>query len=570
MKTTRSINYILVFFASLFLVACDRDKFAEMNTDPDALLSIPPEYEFTTGLMAIHRNSFEYYYDYNRGMHYWAQSFVYAAGNAATVFDGSGNMNNRPGTFYGSVGNRLVDVQQIIDKLPEEKKAQYVHLRAIAGIPLAYYAWYTSDVNGSIVYSEAFKARYATPALFTPKYDTQEELFTNLDQQLKDIVTILKTTQPVNQIKLESNDIFYKGDVGKWIKAANSLRLRMAFRLMKRSPAKLKAIATEVLANDADVISAIADDWKLVGGVSPYNDGNYNPSSNGNMSGAKNMVDFMWNTKDPRTRVFYTPSFFNKRRFDAAKEQGKLPAEFVWDGQLYRGQFVDPDAVTSTDPVTKAYFTEITIKLGGSDSTGRLSSTLQNKLFFGGFNSNTEPAGNTTFPVITYADMCFMRAELAQRGIYGTDAEGWYYKGIDASLANYDEMAAKSKLSDYVALTPAEVATYKEQPGIKYEAENALEQIIVQQYINYFKNQNEAWALIKRTGLPNVNGKILKLETVRQGGTAQEMPRRFAVSIPSITDINYVNNKAALDDQQKDPNFGIPSDIKGRVWWDMP
>ncbi|TDE13621.1 SusD/RagB family nutrient-binding outer membrane lipoprotein [Dyadobacter psychrotolerans] len=567
MKTIKSIKYILVFFVSVFLAACDRDKFAEMNTDPDAILSIPPEYEFTSGLLAIHRNSFEYYYDYNRGMHYWAQSYVPVNGNAATVFDGSGNMNNRPGTFYGSVGNKLVDVQQIIDKLPEEKKAQYVHLRAIAGIPLAYYAWYTSDVNGSIVYSEGFKARYATPALFTPKYDTQEELYNILDAELKAIVAILKTTQPVGQIALANNDVYFKGDVTKWIKAANSLRLRMAFRLMKRNPAKLKAIATEVLANDAEVINAIADDWKLIGGTAYFNDGNYNPSSNGDMSSAKNLVDFMWNTKDPRTRVFYTPSFFNKRRFDAAKEQGKLPAEMVWDGQLYRGQFVDPDASASTNPVTRAYYTAITVKLGGADSTGRLPSMIQNRLFLSTYNNGT---GNTTFPVITYADMCFMRAELAVRGILGTDAEGWYYKGIDASLANYDEMANKSKLADYVALTPAEVTTYKAQPGIKYDAANALEQIIVQQYINYYKNQNEAWAIIKRTGLPSTTGKILKLETVRQGGTVQVMPRRFAIGVPSITDINYENNKAALDAQQKDPSFGIPSDIKGRVWWDMP
>ena len=565
MKAIKSIKYILVFFVSVFLAACDRDKFAEMNTDPDAILSIPPEYEFTSGLLAINRNSMEYYYDYNRGMHYWAQSFVYASGNSATVFDGSGNMNRRPGTFYSSVGNRMVDVQQLIDKLPEERKAQYVQLRAIAGIPLAYYAWYTSDVNGSIVYTEGFKARYATPALFTPKYDTQEALYTILDKELKDIVSILKATQPVAQIKLENNDVYFKGDVTKWIKAANSLRLRMAFRLMKRNPEKLKAVAAEVLANDAEVINAIADDWKFIGGAG-YDGGDYNPSSNGDMSSAKNLVDFMWNTKDPRTRVFFTPSFFNKRRFDAAKEQGKLPAAMVWDGQLYRGQFVDPDAVTSTDPITKAYLSTITVKLGGVDSTGRLSSVVQNRLFYGGFSSGT---GNTTFPIITYADMCFMRAELAQRGIYGTDAEGWYYKGIDASLANYDDMAAKSKLSDYSALTPAEITAYKAQPGIKYEAANALEQIIVQQYINYFKNQNEAWAIIKRTGLPNTTGKILKLETVHQGGTVQEMPRRFALSIPSVTDVNYENNKAALEDQQKDPAFGIPADIKGRVWWDV-
>ncbi len=565
MKMKRSIKYSLVFFASVFLAACDRDKFAEMNTDPDAILNIPPEYQLTPALLNIHGNSFEHYYDYNRGIYYWIQGFVYANGNAATVYDGSGNIGNRSGTFYSSVGSKLVDVQQIIDKLPEEKKGQYAQLRAISGIPLAYYAFYNSDVYGSIVYSEAFKARYNTPVLFTPKYDTQEQLYAILDKELKDIVAALKVTQPVGQVNLQNNDIYFKGDATKWIKAANSLRLRIAFRLMKRSPEKLKAIATEVLANDAEIINSSADDWKLVGGTASFRDGNYNPSSNGDMSGSKNMVDFMWNTKDPRTRVFYTPSFFNKRRFDAAKEQGKFPQELVWDGKLYRGQFVDPDAAASTDPVTKAYFTTYTVKLGGIDSTGRLSSTVQNRLFFNGFNNGT---GSTTFPVITYADMCFMRAELAERGIFGTNAEEWYYKGIDASLDTYNKIAEKAKLADYAPLKAEEVSTYKNQQGIKYDPANAIEQIAVQQYLNYFKNPNEAWAIIKRTGFPNISGKILKLESVRQGGTVQPMPRRFSIGPPSITDINYENNKAALEAQQKEPSFSIPSDIKGRVWWD--
>lgn len=566
MKTKFSIKYIVAILAVVLISGCDRDKFAEMNTNPDALLSIPPEYEFTAAVLGIHNNSFEYYYDYNRAIYYWAQTFVTATGNSATVYEGSGNLNNRRSNFYGSVGNKLVDVQQLIDKLPEETRAKYVHLRAIASIPLAYYAWHTSDVNGSMPYSEAFKARYTIPALLTPKYDTQEALYDILDAELKASIAILKTEQPVGQTAVGNNDIYFKGDVTKWIKAANSLRLKMAFRLMKRKPEKLKAIATEVLADGVGLISATGEDWKLLGGPSlATTDGNYNPSSNSVVSGLKNTVDFMWTTKDPRIRVFYQPSFFDKRRFDLAQAQGKIPATFVWDGQLYRGQFADPDA--AQDKTKEVFFQNITIKSAGVDSSGRLPSSVQSRLFQGSFNNGS---GRTTFPIITYADVCFMRAELAARGIAGSDAEGWYYKGIDASLANYDEMAKNSKLDNYTALTANEVTTYKAQPGVKYDAANGLEQIIVQQYLNFYKNQNEAWAIIKRTGLPSVSGKILKLETVRQGGTEQKMPRRFSISIPSLTDVNYTNAKAAIEEQQKDPNFGVPADITGRVWWDVP
>ncbi|SDL16074.1 SusD/RagB family nutrient-binding outer membrane lipoprotein [Siphonobacter aquaeclarae] len=556
---------LLISLVALGLTSCDRQKFAELNTDPDAILNIPPQYELTTGLLNIHQNSFEYYYDYNRAIYYWAQSFVTLTGNSANVYEGSGNLNQRYGNFYSQVGNRLVDVQQIIDKLPEAEKAKYVYLKAITGIPLAYYAWYTSDVNGSIPYTEAFKARYTTPALLTPKYDTQEALYQTLDDQLKAIITVLKTPQTVEQVSLKDNDIYFDGDPAKWIKTANALRLKIAFRLMKRNPDKLKSLATEILADEASLMSSTADDWKFIAGTPFSSGGNYNPTSNSSVSGSKNLIDFMWTTADPRLRVFFQPSPFTKERFDAAKAQGKIPASFAWDGQLYRGQYADPDA--SLDASKNTYFQAIEYTVGTEKRSDRLPSSVQSRLFYGAFNSGT---GQTTFPLITYADLCFMRAELAARNILGTDAQGWYYKGIEASLQNYDDMARYSKLDDYKALTAAEVTAYKASPGVVWDAANGLEQILVQQYLNYFKNQNEAWAVIKRTGFPSVSGKILKLETVHQGGTEQKMPRRFAIAIPTVTDLNYKNATDAIADQQKDPSFGGPSDITGRVWWDKP
>ncbi|GAB3742692.1 SusD/RagB family nutrient-binding outer membrane lipoprotein [Spirosoma lituiforme] len=567
MKQIKILTYSLLAATLLSLTAC-RDEFATINTNPDAVLSVPPEYEFTAATLAIHNNSFEYYYDYNRAIYYWTQSFVTRSGNGQNVYEGSGNLNQRFNNFYNSVGNRLVDVQQLIDRLPADQKARYVQLRAIAGIPLAYYAWYTSDVNGSIPYTEAFKARYTIPAQVTPTYDTQEALYQTLDTQLKEIVQVLSATPSVEQVALGANDIYYAGDVTKWIKAANSLRLKMAFRLMKRNPERLKAIATEVLSAAGGVISSTADDWKLVSGVGftgGAGQSNYNPVSNGEVSGSKNMVDFMWRTSDPRTRVFYQPSPFTKERYEAALAQGKIPASMPWDGQLYRGQYADPDA--SGDPNKAIYFANISYSFGGATTPvqARLPSLVQSRLFYGAFENGN---GLTTFPIITYADVCFMRAELAARGITGTDAEGWYYKGIDASLANYDDMAKTSGLNNYVALTSAEATAYKAKSGVVYDPTNALEQILVQQYINYFKNQNEAWAVIKRTGFPSATGKILQLEVIRQSGTPQAMPRRFTINLPTVTNINYQNIQNAIVEQQKEPGFGAPSDITGRVWWD--
>lgn len=560
MNKILTLRYILLLLLPAMLyTACSRDKFAEMNTNPDDVLTINPEYELTAALLSLNDNDFEYYYDYNRAMYYWTQSYVNRAGSPATVYDGTGNLNQRYSNFYRKVGNQLVDVQQLIDKLPAAERNKYVHLRAIAGIPLAHYAMFVSDVQGSIAYTEAFKARYT--GLLTPAYNSQEALIDTLEQQLANIVAILKSNPPAQQIAVGNNDVFYGGDAAKWIKAANSLRLRIAMRLMKRNPTKMKDRVTAILNDDGGLISAISEDWKFVGGPTFASGGNYNPSSNSEVSGAKNLVDFMWQRSDPRIRILFQKAPLDKDKFDSARAQGALPATLAWDGQLYRGQFADPGA--STVPAYAHYFRDIVFNYQGTKTTVRFSSFIQNDLYY-----NPASDHSVTFPIITYADVCFMRAELAARGVTNEDAQSWYYKGIDASLAIYDEMGKQAKLDDYSPLTPDEVAAYKSQPGIQYDAANALEQICVQQYINCYKNQNEAWATIKRTGFPSVTGKIFKLEPVTVDGAPREMPRRFVVRYPNITDLNYQNILDAITAMQKEPGFKTPDDITGRVWWD--
>jgi len=554
------VKYLFSLCTVVTAVSCSRDKFASLNTDPDAILSIPPEYELSTALLGINNNTFERYYDYHLGICYWSQTFVLGTGNNEASFQASGNIGQRWSNFYNRVGNKLVDVKEIIKRLPPEKQAAYVYLNAIADVSLAYYAWYTSDVYGSLPYSEGFKARYTIPALLTPKYDTQEALYDALDNQLKAAITALKASQPVTQANLVDYDVYFDGDPVKWTKTANSLRLRMAMRLLKRNPDKLKTIATEVLNDNVGMIANSNESWKFIGGAG-FTGNDDNPSNQRPVSGSKNMVDFMWKTQDPRMRIFFQPSHFTKDRFDSAQIQGKIPASFVWDGQLYRGQFVSPDAALT--PANAPYFATITYRYNGAAASGTLPSPIRPDFFH-----PTPNNGNVTFPIITYADVCFMRAELAQRNIAGTDAQGWYYKGIDASLAEYDKIASQAKMPSYTALTPAEVTAYKAQPGVVFDPANALEQICVQQYIAFYKNNNEAWAVIKRTGFPSATGNIMKTEVFRNSGNPLPMPRRFSIGIPFITNLNFQNITDALNAMQQDPGFGIPGDITGRVWWD--
>ena len=568
MKTIIYKYTLVVILLSIGISSCNKNQFAKDNTNPDALLTIDPKSVLSGGLLQMNNQDFEVFYDFNRNIRLWTQQWVAFSGNTLSGFQTAANTNVRWGNFYGSVGPRFKDVMHIIDEMPAAKKATYAYMRAMAGIPYAYYAFYTSDPNGSMPYTQAFEARYTIPPMLTPVYDTQDALFTELDAELKSIVTTLSTPQPVQQVMLGTNDLYYpkSTDYSPWIKAANSLRLRIAMRLMKRNPGKLTAIANELLSDPSkNLISSIADEMVFYGGPN-FAGGNDNPGAT--ISGEKHTVDFMWKTQDPRMRNFYQPSpLSSKDLFDAAQASGAIPSGATWDGQLYRGEYANP--TDASNPALNYYFSTLTFNYNGAPQSFNIPSAIQQRMIYAPYNGGS---GLNAYPAITYADVCFMRAELAVRGLSNdpTDPKILYENGVTASITDYDTWASQAQVVGYTPLGSSEISAYLAQPGVAYDPANAKEQIIVQAYLNFYLQPNEAWALLKRTDYPSPFGSIMPLANFPGGNyPITDMPRRYVITFPSLSDLNYKNATQAITDMEKDPGFGLPSDITGRIWWDQ-
>lgn len=542
------------------LAACQKSKFAEINTDPEKLANIQPEGQFLDAVVQIHSGDFEYFYDYYRTIMPFTEMIVANGGNSANfISDNTGNANNRYGYYYTRIGNALTNVMKLIEAMPAEEQAKRAHEKAIAQILNIYYAWYVSDINGSIPYSEAFEARYT--GNFTPKYDTQEELYTLWDQELKAISAVLADNS-VSQVSYANNDLYYGGSSASWLKCANSLRLKIASRLSKVAPDKFKSIATEVLAA-GNLFESNSDNLELLAGDKFTQGGNWNPVG---FHASKSLLDFMLANGDPRLRNFFQKNDYSRENFDSAVSQKALPANAVFPTNRYVGAFSSPDAV-SANP---GYFRTRKIKNGqGNDQNLDTVSLIQYRLFQPEYIFNGAVGqGHVTFPLLTYADICFLRAEMALKGIAGSDAEGWYYKGVEASIRSYDQMASDAKLVDYTPLTDNEINDYKNSAGVKYDAARAEGLIASQAFLNYFKTPNEAWAILKRLGMPNATTP-LALEVMKASGVVQVIPRRASLNVADETNVNAANNRAALTEMAQNPDFGDgPSDIFGRVWWD--
>ncbi|MGN6436654.1 MAG: SusD/RagB family nutrient-binding outer membrane lipoprotein [Agriterribacter sp.] len=548
-------KYISAALLVLLTASCKKADFVEKNTDPNVLYGVKPEEQFFNAPVRAHNSDFEAYYDYYRRIMPWMQMNTGNTGNSKNFLTEVGNFNQRYGVFFPQLGGILTDVQYIIDNMPEEEQAARVHMRAIPDVLKVYYAFYVSDIVGSIPYADAFQGRYGGE--LNPAYQSQQELYDLWDAKLKEVIGILTTTPSAAQTTLGNFDLYFNGDALKWAKAANALRLRMALRLLKRDQAKAVAIIQDALSNNAVQMVGEEDSWIFKGAAAFTSGGNWNPTE---FRAPKPTVDFMWENSDPRIRFFYKKNNYTQANMNVAIDSGLYAPGTIANPRQYVGAPTSPD-VSQSQPV-RSWF-------DGKEVNGSLTldtiSYLQWRLWQPAYDNGD---GVVTIPVINYADYCFMRAEIYQRDLVSGDAEEWYNKGVEASLRFFDQAAKIAELEDYSALTAQEVTNYLNADDVRYDEAKGLEQIIVQAYINFHKQPNEAWANYKRTGMPNKNTVLANSDIVIDG-TVKEIPRRAALSVPAPTDQNYSTKKPAIDAMDADPEFGQgPSDMFGRIWWD--
>lgn len=116
------------------------------------------------------------------------------------------------------------------DMTEEEQEQNKVYMLC-SDIIRSYAFQRATDLYDDMPYSEAGGA---FQELFYPKYDTQEEIYMSIMETLKNAAKDLGAYQfqtDAEKSKFSSVDILCNGDLDKWIRMANSLRLRMAMRL---------------------------------------------------------------------------------------------------------------------------------------------------------------------------------------------------------------------------------------------------------------------------------------------------------------------------------------------------
>lgn len=117
------------------------------------------------------------------------------------------------------------------------------------------------DMYGALPYSQISSDKLSTP------YDTMEEayraMFTDLTNAI-DVMTNYVNEYPTNK-SMAKYDKVYDGDFRKWVKFANSLKLRMAIRVRFAAPDLAEAMAVEAITHPIGVIRSNEDNATSLG-----------------------------------------------------------------------------------------------------------------------------------------------------------------------------------------------------------------------------------------------------------------------------------------------------------------
>ncbi|UWY28688.1 SusD/RagB family nutrient-binding outer membrane lipoprotein [Flavobacterium sp. TR2] len=293
------------------------------------------------------------------------------------------------------------------------------------------------ETFGNVPYSQAINLDYKTP-----KYDDGLTIYKDLIKRLNNAIAKLNTGGK----SFGDSDRIYGGDVTKWIKFANTLKLRMGITISD-IPAE-SALAQATVSSAAPLVFT------------------------SNLDNA----DLKYLTATPNTNPLYVDLV-------ASGRSDFVPTSTIIDemnslNDPRRSKYFDDNM---DDPSTP----EIEY-IGGENGA---SNSFAQKTHI----TPTIQAPDFPGTILDYAEAEFLLAEAAERSLYGTpaDAEAHYNAAITASILDWGG-------------TEAEATAYLANPDVAYTtaAGTWKQKIGIQSWIAFYNNSFEGWSFYRRLDFP--------------------------------------------------------------------
>lgn len=549
------ITAALVASAMTF-TSCSDDYMTSLNTDPSKAATIDPNAQLTTGELQVYGDI---------AMMETVRSYLYAFNQQlmgcwnTTNYGGRHTVDNNEMThvwrlLYPTAIKNVTDAES-----RTHNDASKTNINAALRVYRTYLMSVISDIYGDAPYKEAGMG-YIN-GIATPKFDKQEDIYSDFFAQLDTALTQFDASKD----KI-TGDVIYKGDIAKWKKFANSLRMRYAMRISDVAPELAK---TEFLkaANDPNGVMESSSDDALI----KYINVSFSFGSEAYVDYRANRISQLLFGNDPSNNPSYICSTFYNQMKNTNDPRTYRIARFYYDGLM-----------SATGPDNRVDLTDEILNGGvkveprdpgayswepwpaGYKSTRLTEMAKSNSKIDPNLAREVEPKLATNFlkaenpgVVMTSAEVDFLMAEAGVKGWLQSSisAEDYYKSGVRKAM---------QFLSDNYGCDPissSEIDTYLANNDFGHTAEKQKEAINVQAWILHFTNPFECWANVRRSGYPRMKSPAdYGFGQFLTGGT--EIPVRLCYPVLESS-YNKVNYQEALD------RMGGTDDWHTHVWWDV-
>lgn len=531
-NTVKSI--LLVLAAGVLLFSSCTSRFDDINTNPNSPTpeKIEPQYMLTyvlnRSVLVVNQYQNVQTMNTDEFSQFYANSLQKDVKLAASNY----RVNDQYiSNFWNDYYIYIAELNALIRNNSDNPK--FVNVVQMARIWKCWMFQRLTDAYGDIPYFDA-----ANGTGINPKYDLQKDIYYDMIEVLKDAASKFDE----NQFNPGIQDLLYGGNNAKWVKFANTLRLRMAMRISAVDAAKAKTEAE--LAINAGVISSESESAYIKFGKTGSSGTNPLAFNSGGMrmsNTAKYILTDLGGQTWPSSIV----------ATDApAKVDPRGPLMFdISEGKegTYEGRWTGTNPGLSND--------DVGLPINAPESNAYIGKK---------FKVNENP-----FAILKYSETCFLLAEVAlNTWSAGGSVEYWYEEGIKASMAEYEIASATVNLylADQTANINGTSVDYAHTVG---NNNTVLDKIHTQKWIALFpENSWEAWAEFRRTNKPV----MLVPEYVdpayfqAPGNNVSSNPKAFIQRLPYIQS-EASNNKQHYNDAISRLG-GAEYQIQKAVWWD--
>ncbi|WP_276480007.1 SusD/RagB family nutrient-binding outer membrane lipoprotein [Paraflavitalea pollutisoli] len=458
----------------------------------------------------------------------------------------------------------LSNLNVIIKRGMTEQNTIYA---GIAKVLKAYTVSMLVDVYGDVPYSEYDRF---DEGISQPKFDKGAEIYPQLFKLLDEAIVDLNNTAG-NLTKPGADDYIYKGSTTNWIKAANTLKLKMYTQV--RLVQDVKAQVAALLANPASLINSQSESLMMPYGPLGVTDdrhpayGDYTATQRGGQLFSPWLYEIMKGRNpnilnglaDPRVPYYV----YNQRSATGTTEScteyrdgGFISILFGSSGSCRDGSNSSSYSLFGVFPAGGRY------EDGGARTITALGTTAA-------------ATGARPHELITYADRLYLEAELILAGTVTGDAKATLSKALDASFGHVDNVVANfvkpgtagaAQVVPLIATLPA-TTTYKNGVLAEYDAASdakKMELVMTEKWINRIENPVDNYTDYRRTGYPVLfapapQGNV----SIVTGPDGKQTPvsndRKYPLSLPFSTGEIGLNKNA--------PPQKVPESFK--VFW-MP